>query len=451
MKLKLLLLALLISFLSCEKNDIDSLDDNELTDYEQLLVDELNQIITPLYGPDLTLDNSDIEVFSEFGNATIIGLGEATHGTKEFFEMKHRLFKYFVEQHGFKIFGFEADMGESIYIDRFITKGIGTIDEVIQKMHFWTWKTEEVKELILWMKEYNSGKNEEDWIHFLGVDCQSITYNQDLIEEYLNSFNNSYPSYINSLLEEFSIINETRELPDNDGLPQNTILTKLNLKCDSIKAYFEDNKMIFISESSEYEYNLIVRLIEQTKQCFKVISSSSSLMYRDYYMAENSKWLTTLFNSSTKTVLWAHNAHVAKDPQYGDGNSQGYHLAKELNDNYKVIGFSFNIGSFRAVGFNNETIQYTDIKPHTISRLPKKGTYQHIFYYAEPKDFILLNSNISSSGSLSDWCNRDREYVSIGSVYNNSWNHWVRRDIKSEFDAIIHIHETNAAVGYTSN
>jgi erythromycin esterase len=275
MKLKLITLIIVVSLFSCKKDNTEP--QNDLTNYEKQLIKEINQVVTKLNGSSPTLDNSDIQVLNQFGNATMIAFGEATHGTKEFFQMKHRLFKYFVEHHGFKIFGFEADMGESIYIDRFITKGIGTINEVMGKMHFWTWKTEEVKALILWMKEYNTGKSETDWIHFIGVDCQFATYNKDLIEEYLNTFANNYPSYINNILNEITAINKSNKLPDNRSLDD------MKIKCDSLKNYFIDGEQHLISGSGKFEYDLMVRLIEQTKQFLQRLVNSS---YRDLYMAD---------------------------------------------------------------------------------------------------------------------------------------------------------------------
>lgn len=85
---------------------------SELSDSVKTLISELNKCIHPVSGSDPSLNNADLAPFDIFAGTKIIGLGEASHGTKEFFQMKHRLFKYFVEKHGYKIFGFEADMGE---------------------------------------------------------------------------------------------------------------------------------------------------------------------------------------------------------------------------------------------------------------------------------------------------------------------------------------------------
>src|SRR6056297_3044305 len=234
-----------VSFFACQRN---------LTKEEKQKVKALNNIVTPLNGLSPLDEYPDIDVFNRFGDASVIGLGEATHGTKEFFELKHRLIKYFVENHGFRILGFEADMGETIYINRFITKGIGTIDEVMKKMHFWTWRTEEVKNLILWMKEYNKDKDATQRIHFIGTDCQFVTYNKQLVEEYLRMYDKNYPEYISRILAEVT------EIDKNKKIPENISLGEIKLKCDSLKDYFKLNKQSLINGSGRFEYELIARL-----------------------------------------------------------------------------------------------------------------------------------------------------------------------------------------------
>ena len=441
-----LLLFIIIIIPSCkDKSTITEPETTqiELNESEKEIVSELNNYITPLEGTSPSLDNSDLTALDKFADAKIIGLGEATHGTKEFFEMKHRIFKYFAEKYGFKIFGFEADMGECIHIDRFITKGIGTIDDAMNKMHFWTWKTMEVKDLILWMKNYNNGQSPQNQIHLMGIDCQFTDYNETLIEEYLKSYDANYPIYISSVLEKIS------SLTYQDGESINTA-EKMKLKndCDSVYTYFENNKNNLISKSGQFEYDTIVRLLEQSKQFLDVITETL-FNYRDYYMAKNAIWLTNLLGGDTKVILWAHNGHVAKDLNFSTG-SLGYVVSQELGTNYKVIGFSFDQGKFSAVNYDQKTNQYTGLITHNIDRIPLRESSNYIFQATNPKDFILIFSNIPNEISLYDWLNSYRLFMSIGAVYNINLynNYYYSTNLLLFFDAIIHIQKTNSAIAY---
>lgn len=414
-----------------------------LTYSEKELVNELNKFIKPLKGTSITNDNSDLQVFDHFATAKIIGLGEATHGTKEFFQMKHRLFKYFVERHGFKIFGFEADMGECIYIDRFITNDIGTLDDAMQKMHFWTWRTQEVKELILWMNQYNKGKSQGDKIHLLGVDCQFVTYNKALIEEYLSKYLGSYPHYISNILTVIGKL--TYSLGPSITSTQKAMY---KLQCDSVYAYLEENKNKLISLSGNFEYNIISRLVKQSLQFIDVITVKN-YNYRDLYMAENTIWLTELLSTNTKVVSWAHNGHLAKDPSYSGTGSQGHFLARDLFTQYKAIGFSFNNGSFRAVGYNTQQSTFTGLTTHSISQLPPNDSFNYIFNFSQPQNFILIKGDIFQNSPLYKWINSSKKFLSIGSVYtSNYFNYFYTTNLGSIYDAVVHFHTTTASVQY---
>jgi erythromycin esterase len=93
------------------------------------------------------------------GDARIVELGEATHGTREFFQFKHRMIEYLVSQKDFTIFSIEANMPEAYRLNDFVLNGNGDPKELLKGMYFWTWNTEEVLDMILWMREFNkSGK-----------------------------------------------------------------------------------------------------------------------------------------------------------------------------------------------------------------------------------------------------------------------------------------------------
>ena len=90
------------------------------------------------------------------GNARIVSLGEATHGTREFFQLKHRMLEFFVSEMGFTIFGIEATMTESFDINEYVLTGKGDPAKGLAGIYFWTWDTEEVLDMIQWMRRYNA-------------------------------------------------------------------------------------------------------------------------------------------------------------------------------------------------------------------------------------------------------------------------------------------------------
>ncbi|HYG64532.1 MAG TPA: erythromycin esterase family protein, partial [Thermoanaerobaculia bacterium] len=85
-----------------------------------------------------------------FGDARIVSLGEATHGTREFFLMKHRLLEFLVEEMGFTHFSIEANMPETYKMNEYVLEGQGDPEELLEGMLFWTWNTQEVLDMIHW-------------------------------------------------------------------------------------------------------------------------------------------------------------------------------------------------------------------------------------------------------------------------------------------------------------
>ena len=107
---------------------------------------------------------------SIIGDARIVLLGEATHGTREFFQLKHRMLEFLASEMGFTIFSIEANMPEAYGLNDYVLKGKGDPAALIKGMYFWTWSTEEVLDMVLWMRKFNeSGKGR---IQFTGFDMQ---------------------------------------------------------------------------------------------------------------------------------------------------------------------------------------------------------------------------------------------------------------------------------------
>ena len=117
------------------------------------------------------------------GDARIVALGEATHGTRDFFQLKHRMVEYLATRKGFTIFSIEANMPEAYRLNKFVLSGEGDPKQLLMGMYFWTWNTEEVLDMILWMRDFNkSGKGR---IEFTGFDMQTPTVPIETVRDFL--------------------------------------------------------------------------------------------------------------------------------------------------------------------------------------------------------------------------------------------------------------------------
>lgn len=129
------------------------------------------------------------------GEARIVGLGEATHGTREHFQIKHRLLEFLVEEMGFSIFSIEASMPEAYRVDQYVSEGKGDPAQLIGGMYFWTWNTEEVLEMVKWMRAFNGRQKAEGSprrVRFTGFDMQTPDVAMRHVESFVKEFDQAY-------------------------------------------------------------------------------------------------------------------------------------------------------------------------------------------------------------------------------------------------------------------
>ncbi len=418
-------------------------------------IQDLNEIIYPLDGASPSLDQTDLSPLSVLGGTKIIGLGEATHGTREFFQIKHRVFKYLVENYNVKIFGFEMDLGESIYFDRYICEGEGDLNDLmINTMLFWTWRTKEVKDLLEWMKSYNDGKSDEEKIHILGFDSQYLKYQPDLIMDYVNNVKPDFVDKIQPTMNIFYNMNSSSETDvwnyyaTIDEGEMNETSDSLNLVLDR----FEAVKNELIANSSELEYNLIKRLVVTMLQThvyrYNRAVGDYDFNYRDLYMAQNVLWQSDLLGDNVNIALWAHNGHVANDVNYAGTGSMGFHLKDEIGDQYQIVGFSFSTGAFKALSTTDGVVG--TLEEQLINADPLENSLNQLFHYAQYDNFILRTGDIQINSELGEWSAEARPMLLIGAAYNNLPEDFYRPVLlRDYYDIIIHYDYTTAAQEFT--
>jgi erythromycin esterase-like protein len=136
------------------------------------------------------------------GNARMVSLGEATHGTREFFQMKHRMLEFLATEMGFTIFSIEANMPEAYRLNDYVLNGNGDPKQLLKGMYFWTWDTQEVLDMILWMREFNkSGKGR---LEFTGFDMQTPTVAMQIVHDFVSKNDPDYADALQRATEQAS-------------------------------------------------------------------------------------------------------------------------------------------------------------------------------------------------------------------------------------------------------
>lgn len=436
------LFAILLSSFACTKAEIDVKPTLQET-IEQNLKIELNATLHPLNTTDPSLPLSDLAFLGNLGNAKVVGMGEATHGTQEFFQMKHRIFKYLVETQGFRYLAFEYDLGGCMALDEMIQSGQGDIKSwMSQQMFFWTWRTTEVLQLFLWMQDYNRNKPDSEKVHLIGVDCQftsqSVPQLVNLLSRYDNSFATEVSSKLNSLVkpelykgENFNSIQQAR----NGVLPQIYAVGRaLNERAASISqltspAYYQQILRV-------YETILQAEIIQYNQ----IIDSISSLTFREKYMAENLNWIFTQYGN-VKVALWAHNEHVSKNQEYlsFNVNSLGGNLKAQYGTAYQVIGFSMGSGDFKAYNLLKNQLETMRLEAPLTNSLNYQFTQADVQHFGVK--LVDLQKRYFWNGRLSS----SRPFLSIGAAFNADRveNYFYPTRLDQLYDVIFHFDNTN--------
>jgi erythromycin esterase len=391
----------------------------------------------------------------------VIGLGEATHGTKEFFELKTKMFKYLVEKQDVKLFGIEANFAACYDINKYVLTGEGNAKEALSKNGYWVWQSQEVLELIEWMKDYNKGKKSNQKIQFYGYDMQDGTSCVVWLDNYLS---NNSPGFNKNLLPEKIEENKTslKEL-DDKGLDE---MQKTNLnKLKKLEEFVLSQKIdLWKKDSTDYKFaKQTITVLRQKLNYFREQDFNTAYSYRDSSMAQNIKWIRES-NKNGKIMLWAHNGHIGKgsfSDDYKSGNWMGSHLNNLYRKKYYNIGFSFSEGGFVSQSpsstnlfylmysftksiFNDEPwpVSNNYVKPHSKSYLT------NAFSQLKTPIFYIDFENISNNKNLKGFINKEYEHYEAGAVYINEKSALWSTNLYEYFDAIIYVNKTKPAENF---
>ena len=435
----------ILSIIACDKDVCDlppeqchiyTNEDNCETQLEEaeIIAADLNQYLHPITDSDPERDFEDLAALGNLvGETQFLGLGEATHGSLEFFQMKDRVFRQLVIEHEFNAIGFEATWGGALYVNDYIINGVGSAESAIEKMQFWTWSTQEVKALIEWMHDYNLTQDENEKIFFFGFDMQSGIEERYWINKYLEENLPDIKQLVITPINDFISVANFSSYSNLDANTQQNYRTGLV----EAKNLFEDNKDDLVQSSSQKEYDLIAYAFEILIQ-FEDILDSSSGFSRDYYMAINSTWIQSYLGEASKVALWAHNAHVTKK---GIFVSQGSFLQDTHGEKYKCIGFSFSKGSFRAINSAGQLNEFNFIPE------PECDSGNQVLNFAEANNYYLIFDEMDKEGLSYNYFNKYNSYLSVGSLYNpNSFSPYYRYIQTEAYDALIYFNQSTAAI-----
>ena len=390
----------------------------------------------PFDTDDPTHPTADLQPFEAMvGSARVVSLGEGTHGTAEFFRMKHRLLRVLVEEMGFTAFGIEASFPDSEPINDYVLHGRGDARRALAGQGFWTWRTEEVLAMVEWMRAYNAAHGPV--LSFRGFDMQHPLTAMDLVIAYLQRVDRAAAAQAEQLYApyrpyaDWPTIGNYRTAPPDIRAP--------------IRAGVAEVADMLDRERTRYEAASSARAFADASRNARTVVQAEALYAgtgdRDAFMAENALWLLDQAGPGARIALWAHNGHVQRAPD--NYNSMGAVLDRALGTEMLVVGFAFGQGTCTAVS------TATGLTTHTVPA-PITDSYEAGFAGTARPRFLLDMRGLSPGAPGPDWILGAHSHRNIGAVYDASHaiQYFQAARLARLYEVVVYFEDTSASRVY---
>jgi len=358
----------------------------------------------------------DLEAFgTAIGGARIVALGEATHGTKEFFLLKERLIEYLVRRKGFSVVAFEMNWVNAEELDRYVK----TQDAPRPRLGF--------DDLTDWMRSENRAGAR---LSLTGFDMQGAGPAADLVIRYLSRVS---PSAAAASSQAYA---EARKLDQDHTNVYLAAAAEAARRAESVLTQFDTNKLEWVAKSSPAEWRDARHAAQTAVDSAAMRIDGNGPTYRDRAMARNVEWLADEKYPGQKLILWAHNGHVVSD-----GDQMGGWLRKRFGAAYYAVGTAYRRGEIWAYGVEGN--QNRGIGAWPVAPAPE-GSGDAVLSGAGSPLFFLDVRSVPPDGPLGGWlAARHRFNLASGVVLIGKEN-MVTSVVRDAYDGLMFVEESHA-------
>lgn len=362
-------------------------------------------------------------------NVRIVALGEATHGNKEFQELKLDVFEHLVKTSNVRGFALEGDFGGCAVANDYVLYNEGNAEEAVKNLGFQIYRTDQMLELIEWMHEYNQTADESDKVRIYGYDMQRDIPSINRIKAYYQEEDAGKSEFFAKKLDDL--------YGEKEGAYDKTNLSEMKSCIEEIIKDLEENADVYgASDEESYDYALqAAKCLLQNIELHGAGADYSEI--RDKHMTENVKWILEREEKlyGTRLMISGHNGHVAKVVNSAYTN-MGYYLSQELQDAYYVIGTDFYKTSCSiATKESRENYEFCSDDPlaKAVGSLEKNMYYLNFEKAKESSELKNLIESNMRTGSLGE------SYSPLMKVIKNMYQIQIAPD--KLYDGMIFVYE----------
>ncbi len=424
-------------------------------DVYEKLISTLDQAVKPLKEQ----HEHYSELINNIGNARFVLIGEASHGTHEFYQARIKITEQLIKEHGFMAVAIEGDWPDAYQVHRYLQgKGNATPSEraldQFKRFPNWMWRNTTMPPFLSWLRAHNDNLPAEQKVGFYGLDLYSLNSSMQAVIDFLMKVN---PEAGERAKKRYACFDHIGVDPHMYGYLINAGIKKACLN-EAIAELIELQHQAFdylhhdgIEAEDEYFFaTQNARLVKNAEHYYRIMFEGHvpSWNIRDQHMAETlnvlADHLENRFGKPAKIIVWAHNSHVG-DARATEMGARGElnlgQLVREQHDGHTYsIGFSTYEGYVTAASNWDEPSQKMKIKPG----MP--GSYEELFHEVRYKHFFL---NLIDNPELEYFFKIPRLQRAIGVIYRpetERFSHYFFTYLPYQFDALIHFDKTNALV-----
>ncbi|MFG1956526.1 erythromycin esterase family protein [Nonomuraea sp. NPDC049028] len=359
----------------------------------------------------------------------VVGIGEATHGNKEFVQTRALIIQKLVREYGFRTVALEADFGGTATANDYVMNGRGSAEDAARALGFDIYRTREMADLLKWIHDHNAAVPDADKVRLYGFDMQRYDRNKERLLRYLATVD---PARVRPVQESLAALTDaTRSEQEQEKVAAATTAA------GRLVAQMTANREKYVSLSSQESFALAVHHAETIQRGAQLQNSGNDYnSKRDAWMAENVRWIADAeaAQGRKKVIVGGHNGHIDKSGAAFSYESMGRRLAKAYGKDYFTIGTEFGTSTFvsRDDG-SGERKRFT--VSHT-SPLAKLFGDQPLGYVnlaqasSQPGNREVLTSEVPM-GNVGD---------GFRSIYSSlSWTYTVKTVPAQAYDALVYV------------
>ncbi|MBV9886848.1 MAG: erythromycin esterase family protein [Acidobacteria bacterium] len=401
----------------------------------------------------LTGDHTDFDPLLRLvGDSRFVLIGEASHGTHEFYRVRAQITKRLIAEKEFNAVAVEADWPDAYCVNQFV-RFEGNDEEAVdalsgfQRFPSWMWRNADVLDFVGWLRAYNAHRHGRK-VGFYGLDLYSLHASMRAVLAFLDKVD---PDAARRARDRYACFENFGEDTQAYGYCASFGLSKscedeavgqwLEMRRRAVDLAQRDGRVardaFFFAEQN-------ARLVKNAEQYYRSMFHErvSSWNLRDTHMAETLDALVHHLGSHSKVVIWAHNSHLGDARATEMGQRGELNLGQLVRQRYggdaKLIGFTTHSGTVTAASGWDSPAERKYVRPAL------RGSYEALFHAAGVPNFLLLLGNKEAAPLALHEPLLER---AIGVIYlpdSERASHYFYAQLAHQFDAILHYDETRA-------